>query len=80
MGARVARVVFGAFDPRAGAAGSALDVFGTRELSHRPACVGGVLAEEAARLLRSFFAIRRNCVAYPKRGSYSFVPPVGIRI
>lgn len=57
--ARVPRVVFGATDPKAGAAGSVLDVLGEPRLNHRPAVAGGLLAEESADLLRSFFAGRR---------------------
>ncbi len=57
--ARVPRVVFAAADPKAGAAGSVLDVLGEPRLNHRPEVVGGVLAEEAAALLRDFFAGRR---------------------
>jgi len=57
--ARVPRVVFGATDPKAGAAGSVLDVLGERRLNHRPEVAGGLLAEEAADLLRAFFASRR---------------------
>ena len=44
--ARLARVVFGAHEPRSGAAGSVFDVFGEVRLNHRPVCEGGVLAEE----------------------------------
>ena len=57
--ARVPRVVFGAADPKAGAAGSVLDVLGEPRLNHRPEVVGGVLAEAAGELLRRFFAGRR---------------------
>jgi tRNA(adenine34) deaminase len=57
--ARVPRVVFGAGDPKAGAAGSVLDVLGERRLNHRPTVDGGLLAEESAALLESFFAARR---------------------
>jgi tRNA(adenine34) deaminase len=57
--ARVPRVVFGADDPKAGAAGSVLDVLAEPRLNHRPAVAGGLLAEESADLLRSFFAARR---------------------
>jgi tRNA(adenine34) deaminase len=57
--ARVPRVVFGADDPKAGAAGSVLDVLAEPRLNHRPAVAGGLLAEESADLLRSFFATRR---------------------
>jgi tRNA(adenine34) deaminase len=57
--ARVRRLVFGAFDPRAGAAGSITDVFALRELNHRVDVFGGVLMEECAQLLQEFFAVRR---------------------
>src|SRR3954452_2841800 len=57
--ARVPRVVFGTVDPKAGAAGSVLDVLGEPRLNHRPEVVGGVLAEPCAALLRDFFAMRR---------------------
>jgi tRNA(adenine34) deaminase len=58
--ARVPRVVYAAPDPKAGAAGSVLDVLGEPRLNHRPQVVSGVLAEEAAELLRRFFAVRRE--------------------
>lgn len=54
--ARVERVVFGAWEPKTGAAGSLWDVLRDRRLTHRPEVVGGVRAEEAADLLRRFFA------------------------
>ncbi len=57
--ARVARVVYGAVDPKAGAAGSVLDVLAEPRLNHRPEVAGGLLAEESAALLREFFASRR---------------------
>jgi tRNA(adenine34) deaminase len=57
--ARVPRVVYGATDPKAGAAGSVLDVLGEPRLNHRPAVLGGVLAPECAALLVDFFAGRR---------------------
>ena len=57
--ARVARVVFGAFDPRAGAAGSLLDVFRLSGQNHRVDVFGGVLADECEQLLRRFFEQRR---------------------
>jgi tRNA(adenine34) deaminase len=56
---RVPRVVYGAEDPKAGAAGSVLDVLSEPRLNHRPQVVGGLLAEESAELLRTFFASRR---------------------
>ena len=57
--ARVPRVVWGAADPKAGAAGSVLDVLAEPALNHRPATLGGVLEEECAALLRGFFEGRR---------------------
>jgi len=57
--ARVRRVVFGAFDPQAGAAGSRLDAFRLGWLNHRVDVFGGVLADRCGELLRSFFAARR---------------------
>src|SRR5215217_2404861 len=57
--ARVPRVVYGAPDPKAGAAGSVFDVLGERRLNHRPLVAVGLLEEEAAELLRVFFAARR---------------------
>ncbi|HYF73322.1 MAG TPA: nucleoside deaminase [Nocardioides sp.] len=57
---RVERVVFGAFDPKAGAVGSLWDVVRDRRLNHRPEVVGGVLAEESAALLAEFFAGHRS--------------------
>ena len=57
--ARVRRLVFGAWDPRAGAAGSITDVFALPQLNHRVDVFGGVLMEECAQLLQRFFAERR---------------------
>jgi tRNA(adenine34) deaminase len=57
--ARVPRVVFGAWDPKAGAAGSVLDILAQPKLNHRPDVSGGLLAEECGALLSSFFAGRR---------------------
>jgi tRNA(adenine34) deaminase len=57
--ARVARVVYGAVDPKAGAAGSVLDVLAEPRLNHRPVVEAGPLADESAALLRAFFAERR---------------------
>src|SRR6202007_146554 len=58
--ARVPRVVYGTTDPKAGAAGSVLDVLAEPRLNHRPEVTGGVLAPECARLLVDFFAARRR--------------------
>jgi tRNA(adenine34) deaminase len=57
--ARIERLVYGAVDPKAGAAGSLWDVLRDRRLSHRVEVVGGVLAGDCGALLREFFAQRR---------------------
>jgi tRNA(adenine34) deaminase len=57
--ARVRRVVFGAHDPKTGAAGSVLDLFADARLNHQTVVQGGVLAEPCGALLRDFFAERR---------------------
>jgi tRNA(adenine34) deaminase len=57
--ARVPRVLFGAPDPKAGAAGSVLNVLSEPRLNHRPQVEGGLLAADSAELLQSFFASRR---------------------
>jgi len=57
---RIPRVVYGTSDPKAGAAGSVMDVTGDPRLNHRPQVVGGVLAGECGDLLRAFFADRRG--------------------
>jgi len=58
--ARVSRLVYGAVDEKAGAVGSLWDVVRDRRLNHRPEVVAGVLADEAAEELRSFFRTHRN--------------------
>jgi tRNA(adenine34) deaminase len=58
--ARVRRLVFGAWDPRAGGAGSVTDIFALPGLNHRVDVFGGVLMEECGSLLREFFAERRG--------------------
>jgi len=58
--ARLKRVVYAATDPKAGAAGSVIDIFGTRALNHHTVVEGGLLADPAAEMLRSFFAERRE--------------------
>src|SRR3712207_1511103 len=57
--ARVPRVVYGTTDPKAGAAGSVLDVLAQPRLNHRPQVAGGLLAAECAALLTEFFGSRR---------------------
>jgi tRNA(adenine34) deaminase len=60
MHARVARVVFGARDPKTGAAGSVIDLYAENRLNHHADIEGGVLAEECGALLSNFFAARRT--------------------
>lgn len=58
--ARIARVVFGARDPKTGAAGSVIDLFAEERLNHHATIEGGVRAEECGALLSAFFAARRQ--------------------
>jgi len=62
---RVERIVFGAFDPKAGAVGSLWDVVRDRRLNHRPEVVSGVLAAESTALLEEFFAGHRTPGSHP---------------
>ena len=57
--ARVDRVVYGAADPKTGAAGSVLDVFSSKQINHQTSVEGGVMSEECGQLLRNFFKERR---------------------
>ncbi len=59
VAARIERLVFGAFDEKAGAVGSLWDVVRDRRLNHRPEVMSGVLADESAALLRDFFLTHR---------------------
>ena len=58
--ARIARIVFGAPDPKTGACGSVFDLASSAKLNHRIEVTGGVLADESAAVLRQFFAARRG--------------------
>jgi len=60
MHARIARLVYGAPDPKTGACGSVVDLFAEKRLNHHTEVLGGVLASDAGRLLSDFFAMRRN--------------------
>jgi tRNA(adenine34) deaminase len=60
MHARIARLVYGASDPKTGACGSVVDLFSEKKLNHHTTVTGGVLAVEAGRLLSEFFAARRT--------------------
>jgi tRNA(adenine34) deaminase len=57
--ARVDRIVYGAADPKTGAAGSVLDVFSLKQLNHQTIIEGGVMGQECGQLLREFFKERR---------------------
>ena len=59
MHARIARVAYGASDPKTGACGSVVDMFAERRLNHHTEVTGGVLAEECGAMLSNFFALRR---------------------
>ncbi len=58
--ARIPEVVFGAYDPKAGAAGSVMNVLDDPALNHRPEVTGGIRADECSTLLETFFAARRS--------------------
>ena len=60
MHARIARVVYGAGDPKTGVAGSVMDLFAEPRLNHHATIERGVLGDECGRMLSSFFAARRN--------------------
>ncbi len=59
MNARISRVFFGAFDPKTGVAGSVLNVFGESKLNHHTDVQGGILGDECAHLLKTFFRNKR---------------------
>ena len=63
MHARIARVVYGAVDPKTGACGSVIDLFAESRLNHHTEVFGGVLAEECGGLLSGFFSARRTKTA-----------------
>jgi tRNA(adenine34) deaminase len=89
MHARFKRVVFGASDPKTGAAGSVLNLFAEKRLNHHTEVVGGVMSEPCGQLLRDFFAQRRRsqreernlAVAEPiPAGEAQEIPPPADRI
>jgi len=57
--ARIDRVVYGAADPKTGAAGSVLDLFSSKQINHQTSVEGGIMGEECGQLLRDFFKGRR---------------------
>ena len=59
MHARIERLVFGAYDKKSGACGSVVDLFGNEQLNHHTTVVGGVMADQCAAVLKSFFKKRR---------------------
>jgi len=63
MHARLARVVYGATDPKTGACGSVVDLFGQEQLNHHTEVSGGVMADECGAMLKRFFAARRAAAA-----------------
>jgi tRNA(adenine34) deaminase len=69
MHARLARVVYGAADPKTGAGGSVVNLFEQEQLNHHTEIAGGVMAEECGAMLKSFFAARRAAAAAAKRGA-----------
>jgi len=73
MHARISRVVFGAADPKTGAAGSVLDLFSQPQLNHHTTVQGGVLAPACGQLLRDFFAERRRAAGQARRAAC--IPP-----
>ena len=75
MHARLARVVFGAADPKTGACGSVVNLFEQEKLNHHTEVVTGVLAEECGSLLKAFFAERRR--AAMRKGTIMPEPGVG---
>jgi tRNA(adenine34) deaminase len=76
MHARLKRVVFGAFDPKTGAAGSVLDLFAKPQLNHQTEVIGGVLEPQCSQLLREFFAARR-AAQRAERGAEPETIPAG---
>lgn len=76
MHARFSRIVFAATDPKTGAAGSVVNLFAQAQLNHHTKVQGGVLAEDAGRLLRDFFAERR-AQARERRAARGALLPVG---
>ncbi len=60
VAARIERLVFGAYDPKGGAAGSVIDAFSSPAVNHRVAVTGGILEEETSQQLRTFFERKRN--------------------
>jgi tRNA(adenine34) deaminase len=75
MHARIARVVYGAHDPKTGACGSVVDAFANPRLNHHTNVVGGVLESECGDALRSFFAERRRASREARRAAAGETQP-----
>jgi tRNA(adenine34) deaminase len=73
MHARISRIVYGAPDPKTGACGSVIDVFGHDKLNHHATTEGGLLADDCAGLLKSFFAARRAAAQEARRAAQAAV-------
>ncbi len=69
MHARLAKVVFGATDPKTGACGSVVNLFEQEQLNHHTEIVGGVLADECGAMLKNFFAARRAAATAARRAA-----------
>ncbi|MFS2138134.1 tRNA adenosine(34) deaminase TadA [Duganella sp. Dugasp56] len=69
MHARLARVVYGATDPKTGACGSVLNLFQQEQLNHHTDVAGGIMAEECGDMLKSFFAARRAAAAAARKST-----------
>jgi tRNA(adenine34) deaminase len=69
MHARLAKVVFGASDPKTGACGSVLNLFEQEQLNHHTEIVGGLMAEECGAMLKNFFAARRAAATAARRAT-----------
>ena len=76
MHARLARIVFGASDPKTGVCGSVLNLFEQDRLNHHTEVVGGVLADQCGALLKDFFAARRQAQKKAEQAAASAVSPI----
>lgn len=77
MHARFKRVVFGAFDPKTGAAGSVVDLFASPQLNHHTQVHGGVLGQECGDMLRGFFGERRAAQKQARQAARDDAIPTG---
>ncbi|MDO9191876.1 MAG: tRNA adenosine(34) deaminase TadA [Undibacterium sp.] len=77
MHARLARVVYGASDPKTGACGSVINLFQQEKLNHHTTVLAGVMADDCAHLLKNFFASRRLAASEKKKLTTVFIPDDG---